>query len=1031
MKKLLLLSCFLFMGVVVALAQRPISGNVTDESGDPLIGANVRVSGTTVGTVTDYNGDFRMTLPQGGTELIVSYTGFLTQTVAVGTGDVFRIKLIEDVQKLSEVVVIGYGTVERRDLTGSVTTIDNRAIENLVSPSFESQLAGRAAGVMVTSPSGVLGEAPIVRIRGVNSITSGASPLYVIDGVPVVTNDRSGIQNTNPLANINPQDIQSFEVLKDGSATAIFGSRAANGVILITTKRGSEGKAKVSYSVTAGFSSAAKRFDLLDGQEFVTIANEKRRNAGATELAVYDGTNTDWQDYVLVNGFSQQHNLSVSGGSQSTKYFFSLGFSDQGGIIRANDMKRYSFRGNLDHSVSSRVRVGTSLSYSYTHLNGLNNGENSLSGATYSMTRMLPNVSIFDENNTQYDGFNVADAQNSLGIGSNLATIDNNIPNIAFVLANNIYRTRAHRMLGSAYGEVDILRNLTARTQIGIDASLPDDFLLWNTRHGDGRNRGGYIYHNYAPVYRWNWQNTLNYQKIIANNHTINATVGLEYQKSTLSNFTASAQGFSDEYYTLNNLISGSFGDEQFAGGGFSEIGFDSYFARLNYGYKGKYLVSLSVRNDGISSLAIDNRRGTFYGGSLGWRISDESFFNVDAIRDLKLRASYAEVGNTEIGAYPYAGGFSPVLYGSNPGTAFTRVDNSNLQWETSKKLNIGLDMQVGGVSVTLDLFQNNIDNMVLDAPVPFSLGIPNSQISQNIGSMVNKGIELGLGFDVLRSGNFNWSMDFNLTLIKNEVLSLVNDIPGGSTGVVFTRTVEGRTISELYGYQWAGVNSANGNPMYHKGDGTIVQYNLVSGATGWRLYDSANPGDVSQVVTGPGVDFLGRTLPTYMGGWTNRFSYKGFDLEIFTRFSGGNYIMNESLRGQLGQGFANNNTLILERWTESGQQTDVPKVYSGSDAVVYQTGAANSRFVEKGDFVRIQNVVLGYRLPHDVVNRVFKGNISSLRFFAQVQNLATFTQYTGLDPELNRFSNQLIYGVDYNVTPLARTWSLGLNVDF
>lgn len=1031
MKKLLLLSCFLFTGVVVALAQRPISGNVADTSGEPLIGANVRVSGTTVGTVTDYNGDFKMTLPQEGTDLIVSYTGFVAKTVSVRTGDMFKITLEEDVQKLSEVVVVGYGTVERRDLTGSVTSINNRDIENLVAPSFESQLAGRAAGVMVTTPSGVLGEAPIVRIRGVNSITSGAGPLYVIDGVPVVTNDRSGIQASNPLANINPQDIESFEVLKDGSATAIFGSRASNGVILITTKRGSEGKAKVSYNVTAGFSSAAKRFDLLNGSQFVEIANEKRRNAGATELAVYDGTDTDWQDYVLVNGFSQQHNLSISGGSQSTKYFFSLGFSDQGGIIRANDMKRYSFRANLDHEVSSRVRVGTSLSYTHTHLNGLNNGENSLSGATYSMTRMLPNVSIFDESNTAYDGFNVADAQNSLGIGSNMATVDNNIPNIAFVLANNIYRTRVHRMLGSAFGEIDILKNLTARTQIGVDASLPDDFLLWNTKHGDGKNRGGYIYHSYAPAYRWNWQNTLNYQKIIANDHSLNATVGLEYQKTTLSNFSAEAQGFSDEYYTLNNLISGSFGDEQFAGGGFSEIGFDSYFARLNYGFKGKYLASFSVRNDGISSLALDNRRGTFYGGSLGWRLSDENFFNVEAIKDLKLRVSYAEVGNTEIGAYPYAGGFAPVLYGSSPGTAFSRVDNSNLQWETSKKLNVGMDMTVGGVSVTLDLFQNNIDNLVLDAPVPLSLGIPNSQISQNVGSMVNKGIELTLGFDVLNKGDFKWAMDFNIALMSNEVLSLVNDIPGGTTGVVFTNTVEGRSISELYGYTWAGVNASNGNPMYYSADGVIVQYNLGPGNTGWKMYDANNPEDISTSAVGPTADFLGRTLPTYMGGWSNQFSYKGFDLEIFTRFSGGNYIMNESLRGQLGQGFANNNALILDRWTESGQQTDIPRLYSGSDAVSYQTGSSNSRFVEKGDFVRIQNVVLGYSLPSDVVNRAFKGNISGLRLFAQVQNLATFTEYSGLDPELNRFTNQTRYGVDYNVTPFARTWSFGLNVDF
>lgn len=1028
MKKFYLLVVTILLGVSV-YAQRNVTGKVVDEAGEGLIGASVTVKGSTTGTITDFSGNFNIEVPDGNNVLLVTYTGFLSKEVSVEGVTVIDVVLQEDIRTLDEFVVLGYGTEERRNLTGSVTSIDSRAIENLISPSFESQLAGRAAGVMVTTPSGILGQAPIVRIRGVNSITSGADPLYVIDGVPVVDSDRSGIQSFNPLANINPQDIASFEVLKDGSATAIFGSRAANGVIIITTKRGSEGAAKVSYGVSVGSTSAANRFDLLNGSEFVTIANEKRSNAGATLLANESGINTDWQDYVLVNGISQQHNLSISGGTSKTNYFMSLGFSDQAGIVRANDMTRYSFRANLDHKVSSRVRIGTSLSYSYTELNGLNNGANSLSGATLSMTRMLPNVPIFDEANVAFDGFNVQPDGTALGQGANSATVDNNLPNIAFVLENNVYRTRSHRLLGNVYGEIDIVKNLTARTQIGVDATLSDDFLVWNPRHGDGRGRNGYVSQAFNPATRWNWQNTLNFQKIVALDHSFNITAGMEYQKSEFYNFFAQAQGFSDEFYTRSNLISGSFGDEQFVGGGFSEVGFDSYFGRINYAYQGRYLASFSIRNDGISSLALANRRGTFMGGSVGWRISDEAFFTSNAIDDLKLRVSYAEVGNTEIGAYPYAGGFAPVLYGTRPGIAFNRVDNTGLQWETSKKINIGLDLTIGSLNLNLDVFQNDIDNLVLAAPVPVSLGIPNNQITQNIGAMVNRGVEIGIGATILNRGGFTWSMDFNLTLIENEVLRLVDPITG-----TYNRTEEGMSIAQLYGFQWAGVNSANGNPMYFKGDGSIVQYNLVQGALGWRVFDAADPTNVSTPAAGPGgadLEFLGNTLPTFMGGWTNRFSYKGFDLEIFLRYSGGNYIMNESRRGQLGQGFSNNSREILDRWTESGQQTDVPKLYSGSDGVSYQTSASSSRFVEKGDFLRIQNIVLGYRLPRRMLTSVLNGGIAGARAFIQVQNLATFTSYTGLDPELNQFAGQLSYGVDWNVTPLSRTWSAGVNIDF
>ncbi|WP_188464638.1 SusC/RagA family TonB-linked outer membrane protein [Marivirga lumbricoides] len=1031
MKKILL-TCFMLAFVLQSWAQnRTVSGKVTDENGEGLPGVNVLIKGTGEGAISDLNGDYRLEVSQSDGVLIFSFIGYANEEVEIGAKSVIDVSMMPDIRQLGEVVVVGYGTQERRELTGSVTSVSGESISNLVTPSFDQQLGGRAPGVQVTTPSGILGQAPQIRIRGVNSITGSADPLIVIDGVPVVNSDRSAIAASNPLSNINPADIESFEVLKDGSATAIYGSRAANGVILITTKRGSKGAAKVNYSMSYGVNEEVNRFDLLSGDEFVVIANEKRTNAGASSLA-NEGENSDWQDYIFRKGLVQQHNISVSGGSDNTKYYFSLGFSDQESAVKQNDLTRYSFRANIDHSILDRLRIGTSLSYSLTETRGLNVGANSLSGVIYNATRALPNVAIFDADNVAFDGFNVTPNGASLGQGANNATVDNNIPNIGFVLENNIFRNRAHRVLGNLYGEIDILKDLTARTQIGVDVTLPDDFRSWDPRHGDGRGSVGSVYQQFAPVYRWNWQNTLNYQTIFLENHRLNVTAGVEYQYTNFYNFFGQGTGISDRFFQQENLISNSF-QNQFSGGGFSEQGFDSYFARVNYSIGGKYLLSAAIRNDGISSLPSANRRGTFPGASIGWRISDENFFNNDGLfKDLKIRASYAEVGNTEIGLFPYVGGFGPVLNGAGPGIAYAQVANQNLLWESSAKTNFGIDLIVGGVTINADYFINDIDNLVLARPTAPSLGVPNNEISENIGAMTNKGVELRLSSTVIQTGNFSWNTDFNFTWIKNEVTNLNAPIQ-----TTYNRTEVGQPIASLYGFQWAGVNSANGNPMYYKNDGSIVQYNLVQGQTGWKTYNEGNPADVSTAAQALGSDdqaFLGNTLPVWQGGWINTLNYNNFTFELFLRYSGGNYIMNESQRGLLGQGFSNNDASILNRWTEGGQVTDIPKLYSGQDANMWQTSASNSRFVEKGDFLRVQNVVLGYNVPNQVLNTAFKGNIKSVRIFAQVQNPITITGYSGLDPELNNLSAanaSLQFGVDWNVAPIIRTWSAGLNIGF
>ncbi|MBW3468096.1 SusC/RagA family TonB-linked outer membrane protein [Arthrospiribacter ruber] len=1030
MRKVLLGFALMLMSIQSAMAQsRTVTGTVTSpEEPEGIPGVNVVVKGSSTGTITDIDGRFSINVPQGANALVFSFVGYQTREVALTNADNIEVELQPDVKALGEVVVVGYGTQERRELTGSVSSIDNRAIENLVTPSFDQQLAGRAPGVQVTTPGGVLGQAPVIRIRGVNSITSNADPLIVIDGVPVVNSDRAANFPSNPLAQINPADIESFEVLKDGSATAIFGSRAANGVILITTKKGITGKAQVDYNVSVGFNEEINRFSLLNGDQFVDIANEKRTNAGLSELA-RPGVNTDWQDYIFRRGMVQQHNLSIRGGSEATKYFFSVGFTDQEGYLRANDLSRYSFRANVDHSISDRLRIGVNMSFSQTEINSLNNGENSLSGVTLNATRLFPNVPIFDADNTFFDGFNVSSNGASLGSGNNLGVIDNNFPNIGFVLANNRFRGRVSRALGNVYGEWDILPELTFRTQFGADLTFSDEFVSWDPRHGDGRGNDGLITQGFLPAYRWNQQNTLNYQTILGDDHNINVTIGTEYQYTNFYNFSATGTQLADRFFLENNIVTGSAGVQQI-GGSMQEQGFDSYFARVNYNYAGKYLLSASVRNDGISALPLANRRGTFLGGSVGWRISDEDFFNVAAIRDMKFRVSYAEVGNTEIGFFPYVGGFSAALSGLGAGIGYSQIANNDLQWETSRKFNAGLDMEVGRFNIMVDYFRNDIQDLVLQRITPSSLGVPGNAIFENVGAMVNQGIELRVMTTLIDNGLFTWNTDFNFTWLHNEVTNLINPITS-----TYNRTELGGPIAQLYGYEWYGVNNANGNPIYVKGDGSLAQFNLQEGDNGWRVFDPENPSDVSEGTTSLGsndLTLLGNTLPRWQGGWSNNFTYGNWDAEIFFRYSGGNYIMNETLRGQLGMGFSNNNAVIMDRWTESGQETNVPRLFAGQDANIWASGAANSRFVERGDFLRVQNIVIGYRVPQSVLESAFAGNVRTARFFAQVQNPFLLTGYSGLDPELNTFpGNQLQFGVDFNSAPIIRTYSVGLNVGF
>jgi TonB-linked SusC/RagA family outer membrane protein len=1032
----------------VVLAQtRTVSGRVTDQkSGEGLPGVTVLLKGTTNGVSTNSDGAFSLSVPSTGGTLVFSSVNYVTQERAIGSQSEYAIGLAADTKQLSEVVVTGYGTQERRDLTGSIATVQGEAVANLATPSFAQQLAGRAAGVQVQSPSGLLGQQPRILIRGTNSISSSSSPLVVVDGQPIFTGQLSGIDTNGAsgLADINPNDIESYEVLKDGSATAIYGSRAANGVILITTKHGKKGKATVTYDTYMGVAQTLKRYKLLNATDFETISNEKYNNAGnpgriANPFTDANGNavSTDWQGEVFRTGFQQNHALTVSGATDKTNYFFSAGFTDQSGVIKPNSLQRFTFRANIDSEVKSWLRIGINAGLTRSQTIGLNTSGNGLSGNVAAALLLFPNVPARNTDGTPY-----LNSVGILGQGNNALPINFNYPNILFSIENNVYRSTSYRILANTYAEVEPLKNFRLRTQLSTDTQLEDDFQYWDPRAGDGRGVNGLVLQNFSPNIRWNWVNTATYNNIIAENHKINAVVGVEYQKTNYNSYYAQGTGLSDRALGQNNLISGTV-TNQYSGGDFVQQGLQSYFGRLNYAFKDRYLLSATLRSDVLSGLGADYRRGWFPGGSVGWRVSQEEFFKTSSVAsvwtDFKLRASYARVGNLPLSAYPAAGIYSAAQYASQAGISYSNVGNPLLQWETSKKEDYGVDLGFydGRITFSADYYRNNIDGLILAVPTPPGLGVPNNSYNANAGSMYNRGLELSLTTQNIRNENFSWSSTINFSTNTNKVTSLgENGAPiyspylGGNYNV----TQVGESIGALWGYNYQGVNSANGNPLYKKIDGTIIQGNLATSR--YYVYDPANPTALTttSALTTADKIILGQTNPKIFGGFDNTFTYKGFDLDVFLRYSFGNKIMNATRQQLLQQTFVNNGAEILNRWQNPGDVTSTPRLFYNSTDFTNTTLNASSRFVESGNFVRIQNITLGYTLPTRVISVI---GLSRVRVFAQVQNLYTFTNYSGVDPEVNSTSTSgsatanNAPGIDYNSNPQQRVFTGGLNVAF
>jgi TonB-linked SusC/RagA family outer membrane protein len=1034
MRKLFLtVAAGLFFALQVFAQDRTVTGKVTDErERGPIGGVSVLVSGTSVGTTTAADGSFSIRVPNGTKNLVFSSVNYVSQVVNIAGVNLVNVRLTSQEGAMNEVVVVGYGTQRKRAVTGAIGKIDAAPIADLVTPSIDRQLAGRTAGIQVTAPNGgLVNQAPRIRIRGVNSINGARGPLIVLDGIPIVDGGFSSVANTNALADINPADVESIEVLKDGSATAIYGSRASNGVLLITTKKGRSGRSNVNYSAVVGFSNPYNRFDMLNASEFVTIANEKFASAGVAPQAFLNSekTNTDWQGFVFrKNAVSQIHNLSVDGGNDRTNYFFSINYTDQEGMVITNDVKRYAIRANLSHKVNNWLTISNNITLSRTQDNDQNNGGNALSGAVAAALRALPNVRIYDPALPQFNGFNILPDGSALGRDANLRPIENNYSNIGFALTQNRYNSTKHRILNNFGVDIKPWSFLTVTSKLGVDYQNGVDFQGLDPRHGDGRGTNGFIFNQSLNNFRWVWQNYANFSKTFGS-HSVNATVGNELQNETFNAFNASGQGMADLFFLQQNVISGSY-QTQLSGGSYSEgPGFVSYFARVGYDYQNKYFIQGSLRRDGLSRFAPEFRFGTFPGVSAGWRVSEENFWKNgklgNVINEFKIRGSWARVGNDQIagGLFPFLSQYANAQYGGQSGIAISVVGNSSLTWETNDKLNFGADLSFfkNRMNLTFDWFSNKNNGLVLAAPLPVSFGVPGNSIFRNIGNMVNKGIEITLGGTIVQKKDFTWDASVNFTKVDNEVLGLyLNQDVIGNYNILRV----GQPINALFGYRWAGVNSGNGNPMYFKADGTLIQGNIANTSYFTATQGSATLGNPTTLAATDRT-VLGTVLPTYFGGFSNTIRYKGFTFDMLWRFSGGNKIFNLTKQeALLNQSFQNNGREILNRWQKVGDVTNVPRVWHGRDNFTNLQQNAVDRFVENGDFIRLENIQLAYNVNLRNGKTATRIGLKSFRVFVQGQNLLLITKYTGIDPE-----NITEGGIDNNTIPRPVIMSFGFNV--
>ncbi|MCC9165478.1 SusC/RagA family TonB-linked outer membrane protein [Pontibacter harenae] len=982
-----------------------IRGKVTGDDGQGVPGATVMVKGTTVGTATDADGNFSLRAPNGTGTLIVSYLGYKQQEVPINNRGVINVRLVTDAKALEEVVVVGYGTQERADITGAVSSVQGDALERIPTPSVAQALQGQTAGVQVTSNSGSPGAGSSIRIRGAGTIGNN-NPLYVVDGVQIEGN----------INYLNSNDIASIEILKDASATAIYGSRAANGVVVVTTKKGKAGSSEVNFNAYTGVQTAWRTLDMTNAAEYATLDNLARQAGGLTTNPAWTnpetlGEGTNYQDELFRTAPIQNYQLSWSGGSENSTLYVSGGYFQQDGIVIGSDFERYTFRVNTDHKIGTRVKIGNTLQLSTTEEALIPNNEDLNTGVLSRGIRQLPTVPVRNP-----DGSFAGPTSNFEGESENPVW-----------LALESYNTnRNYRMLGSVYGEVEILEGLSFRSSFNLDFNyFRNQNFDPSYAIGNRVSTANQLSVNNSTNRNWQWTNLFTYNRSFGQ-HDLDILAGIEAQDNYYQNALARGGGFlkNADIQFLDQATTNFF-----VSGGANESAIFSQLARVNYSFGDRYLFTANVRRDGSSKFA-NNRYGVFPSASIGWRISEENFFrdNVAFMSNLKLRASWGQTGNQNIFSnYPTYGviqGGGRYALGSDqiqvPGFFQGTQVNPDIRWETTEQLNFGLESGFFNNKLTFsaDYFVKTTKDLLLQLPIPASTG-PTAAFT-NAGSIRNKGLELALGYRNMDNA-FGYGFGLNFTTIENEVL----DLNGLVLAQPFNRTQEGMPIAQFYGFQTAGIIRT----QEELDEVRLVQPNAELGDV--IFVDLDGDGQIDS----DDRTFIGNPLPDFTAGLTGEFTYKNFDLNFLLNSSFGNEIWSAiALYGYSDAPGNKFSSMINNTWTTDNPNAEYPRLIAGDPNNNLRPDS--DRWIRDGSFVRLKNLQLGYNVPAAISERI---KVSRLRVYASAANLVTWTKYDdGFDPEIgsSRFlegqSNSVLeIGVDRGFYPQSRTFLFGINVGF
>ena len=1021
-----------------------VTGTVQDEAGDPLIGATVQQKGSGNGIATDVDGHFKLSLPKNAT-LVVSYVGYTTQTVAVDGRTNLTIVLKEDSEVLDEVVVVGYGQMKRSDLTGSVTSVGEDAVKKSIATSVDQVLQGRAAGVQIQANSGTPGASTSIRIRGINSLNATNQPIFVIDGV--VIDSTTDDETSNPLSSINPSDIVSMDILKDASATAIYGSRASNGVIMITTKRGKAGEATVTYDMYLGWQEMPKKYDLLNLREYAEHHNYRAEYISSVDQSAAFirpdllGKGTDWQDELFRKAFMMNHSISVSGGNDRTTYAFSGGYLDQEGIAHGSSFQRFSLRSNLDTQIKSWLRGG--VNFSFTDSKQVVGTDNN---TIISALIQQPTVAVTSPDGS-FDGpDDVWMPDNPVGLAS-IITNKNKKTNFRF----------------NGYLEATLYKGLTLKTEISGDYNLnkyyyymPD--YTFGIKTQDIRTSRW----TKTDTKYWSWRNILNYNNTFAGKHSINLMVGQEVSKSYWETQVGTATGFLNN--TTPDLSAGDISASTTTGSRNINT-LASFFGRAFYSFDDRYLLTATIRRDGSSKFADGEKWGWFPAVALAWRASQESFLrDVQWLYNAKLRLGWGKTGNQNVTDYAYMALLANKTTPWGVGVLTGNTANPKLTWESTSSYNLGVDFGVlqNRIELVADLYYKKTDNLLLQLPLPRALASAGHRAASNprgnVGSNQNKAIHLTLNTTNITNRDFTWTSNVVFSLNRNKVKSLdtanssiEKTYQPSSTNYIVTKTVVGQPIGQFWGYKVIGRFDKPEDFYYHDAAGNLQQVAIPEGNTiaqsstwiGDYIFEDRN-GDGK--INAEDCTFIGNPEPKFTWGFGNTFNYKGFDLNVMFSGAYGNKALNLT-RMRIEDPRQNSNILrsslnfarvaVIDPSLPDNDYRNLQVVNPGSTTLpALQRTDANANFtrisdllIEDASYIRLQNISFGYTLPRQLVNKLYLDNV---RVYFSAQNVYTWTKYKGLDPEVGAmYGDALMTGVDYGRYPSPRIYTFGLNVSF